>query len=90
MNNKSMMLYDNQKKSVFLAYLLGAFLGWLGVHLFYTENYLAGAIRLVCGLLSPVLGIFTIIFGLLMLYDLFATYFVVKDYNNKLIEKFAD
>lgn len=90
MNNKSVMLYDNQKKSVFLAYLLGAFFGWLGLHMFYLSDNIGGAGRLILGLLSLSYYPFTLLLGLVMLYDLFATYFAVKTYNANLIEKLSD
>jgi hypothetical protein len=89
MDNKSIMLYDNQKKSVFLAYLLGGLLGWLGLHLYYIRDNVGGTVRLGLWLLSLIHPAFIFLFGLAMLYDLFATYFAVKAYNKNLIEELS-
>ncbi|WP_234027261.1 TM2 domain-containing protein [Erythrobacter sp. KY5] len=46
-NLHKQMVFEENRKSTGVAYLLWLFLGWFGVHRFYTGNTKSGAIQLV-------------------------------------------
>ncbi len=79
------VLYNIQKKSTLVAYLLGAVLGGLGVHYFYAKRADLGAI--ILGLLLAALSFglaFTLIYYAAILFGVIHTYFVVQDTNRKI------
>ena len=76
--------YQMSKKSVPLAYLLGALLGGFGAHRFYLRDNTGGCCYLVLLVLSVVIPPF--IFGLMLffIFDFFYTYVMVNKFNDNL------
>ena len=86
-----MMRYDNEKKSVLLAYLLWFFLGWFGVHRMYLGSWVSGLIMLALNGISTAL-VFLLVgylgYALLVLWlllDLFLIPGMVRRRNEELI-----
>ena len=85
-----MMRYDNEKKSVGVAYLLWFFLGSLGVHRFYLGSWGTGLLILACTILAFVsLGLTGIVSGLILLWDLFTLPGKVARHNHRIIERLS-
>ena len=86
-----MMLYDANKKSVLVAYLLWFFFGALGAHRFYLKRTGSGLIMLVIFIATAVfsvvgLGFFgAIALAIWILVDAFLIPGIARDYNNRLI-----
>ena len=86
-----MMLYDANKKSAGVAYLLWLFLGFFGAHRFYTGRTGSGAAMLVVTLISYLLTF--ILIGYLPLTIIFLVWVVdafripgwIRDHNTRLI-----
>jgi TM2 domain-containing membrane protein YozV len=90
-----MLMYETQKKSVGVAYLLLIFLGWFGAHRFYLGHQGSAVALLVLTILSFI-GSFILIgiFGYLIVaawlfVDLFLTAGMVTEYNTKLLAGIA-
>jgi TM2 domain-containing membrane protein YozV len=86
-----MMMYETQKKSVGLAYVLLIFLGWFGAHRFYLGHQ-GSAIAIIVLTVLSFFGSFILIgfFGYFVVaawlfVDLFLTAGMVAEYNNKLL-----
>ena len=85
------MRYDANKKSIFVAYLLWFFLGWLGGHRFYLGQTGTGVAMLIITILSTILifvgigflGLLAI--GIWALVDAFLIPGMVRAQNNELI-----
>lgn len=90
-----MMLYETQKKSMGVAYLLLIFLGWFGVHRFYLGRQGSGIALIVLTILSffgsfILIGIFGyFVVAAWLFVDLFLTAGMVSEYNNKLLAGIA-
>jgi TM2 domain-containing membrane protein YozV len=90
---RGMMLYDAQKKSIGVAYLLWFFLGTLGGHRFYTGKIWTAIIQLlltIVGGCTAFLGVgFAIIgvVGLWVLIDAFLLPGIVRSHNLKLADR---
>jgi TM2 domain-containing membrane protein YozV len=90
-----MMMYETQKKSVGLAYVLLIFLGWFGAHRFYLGRTGSGiALIVLTGLsfvgsfiLIGLLGYFVVAAWLFV--DLFLTAGMVSEYNTRLLAGIA-
>lgn len=86
-----MMLYDANKKSAGVAYLLWLFLGFFGAHRFYTGRTGSGAAMLVVTLISYLLTF--VLIGYLPLAFIFLVWVVdafqipgwIRDHNTRLI-----
>lgn len=78
------MLYDKQKKSVFIAYLLGFFLWMFGVHCFYAKQNAHGVFRLVLGTVGLVVPELLIVATVVALIDGVLTYFLVEATNKRI------
>jgi len=63
---RALMLFEANKKSVVLAYLLWWFLGWLGGHRFYTGRYVTAVIALLLWVIGGILAYVAIGFLLLI------------------------
>ena len=87
---RAMMMYDAQKKSALIAYLLWWFLGTLGVHRFYLGRVGSGVAMLLLTVVSGVLTVILIGFvglavvGLWWLVDAFLIPGMVKGHNVRL------
>lgn len=92
---REMMLYDAQKKSVGVAYLLWLFLGTLGGHRFYVGRKATAIIQLlltIVGGCTAFIGIgFAIIgcVGLWVLIDAFLLPGIVRSFNLALASRLA-
>lgn len=87
MNNKQILverLYNQQKKSMLGAYLLGAFLGGLGVQYLYVKRLDLFSVTLGLFFLSFIAPIIVVFFFIWVLVGLVLTYIAVEDYNEKL------
>jgi TM2 domain-containing membrane protein YozV len=83
----NLMVYDANKKSTGVAYLLFFFLGGLGIHRFYAGYKGTGAAILVLTLLwIPTAGITAIVAGIWLLVDLFLIPSLVRKKNAALIQ----
>ena len=81
-----MMMYDANKKSTGLTYLLWFILGGFGVHRFYLGRPASGAAILIFTLLGFVTFFVTwIVSGIWLLVDLFLIPGMVRNKNNDLI-----
>jgi TM2 domain-containing membrane protein YozV len=92
-DSRAMMLYDANKKSAVLAYVLWFFFGGLGAHRFYLGRSRSGAAMLAVTLLSLLLSVVVIgVFGLFAvgiwaIVDAFLIPGMVQEHNNKLIHQ---
>jgi TM2 domain-containing membrane protein YozV len=82
---RSQMMYDAQRKSVGLGYVLWFFLGGLGVHRFYLGRTGSGVAQLLLGLLGW-LPLFAgwVVLGIWLLVDLFLIPSIATSENSKL------
>ena len=95
MNTKTLMQYDNRKKSKTTAYLLGALSMFipLAFHKFYLGHkdwaalYIVIFITYLLTLGSAIGLLFSLIYSVLMLVDVVKTSFDVDKHNNNLIEE---
>lgn len=77
------LLFDSRKKSTFVAYLLGAILGGLGLHRIYLKDYTYAGVILCLFLLSFAIPLAGVLHLILVLLDVFLTYSEVKGYNKR-------
>ena len=96
LDTKATMMFQAQKKSVFVAYLLYAFLGAVGIHLLYLKQWFRFIIlALAFGLAIDALIdhqyqtalVFWIVYGLSQTFDLLFLWSSVNRTNNRIIEK---
>jgi len=82
-----MMLYDANKRSAGIAYLLWFFVGFLGGHRFYLKRNGTAATLLILTLLLVIgIGAFGLAFaGLWLLVDVFLIPGMTQEYNDNLI-----
>lgn len=78
------MLYDKQKKSVFIAYLVGFFLWMFGLHCFYAHQNAHGVLRLILGVVGLIFPPMMVVAALVALFDGVFTYFLVQDANKRI------
>jgi TM2 domain-containing membrane protein YozV len=84
------MMYDANKRSVGVAYLLWFFLGWLGGHRFYAGKKLSGFMQLAlnviawCTLFIYIGTFFFAVLGIWVLIDAFLIPGWIRDTNTKL------
>lgn len=81
------ILFESRKKNMFIAYLLGCFLGGVSAHRLYLKHYHWACVvigLLLLSLIFPILGVLHLI---LVLVDFFLTYSLVKEYNKKVREE---
>ncbi|WP_087750806.1 TM2 domain-containing protein [Paraburkholderia caledonica] len=92
---REMMMYDAQKKSVGVAYLLWFFLGTLGAHRFYAGRTGTAIVQLlltIAGACTMLLGVgFFIVgcVGLWVLIDAFLLPGIIRSFNVTLANRFA-
>jgi TM2 domain-containing membrane protein YozV len=94
-NANATMLYDANKRSAGVAYLLWFFLGSLGAHRYYlgkTGTAVAMTLLCVIGLLTIFLGVGVFLLavaGIWALVDAFLIPGIVREFNTSLAMKFA-
>ena len=86
---KGLMMYEMNKKSMIVAYILGFLLGFTGIHAFYVQENGHGAFRLAVFLLSFLIPPLMAISILVYLMDSIWTWFWVDGYNKRLLELYA-
>ena len=90
-DNRVMMMYDVEKKSMVLAYLLWFFLGSFGAHRFYMGRIFSAIVMCVIFVISWILTVILIGFvGIVIIFvwwvvDGFLIYQWVKKFNLKLV-----
>jgi TM2 domain-containing membrane protein YozV len=90
---RSQMMFEANRKSVGVAYLLWFFVGWLGAHRFYLGQTGTGVAQLLLTLIGAVLAVVIIgffllaIVGVWLLVDLFLIPGMVQNHNMQLIER---
>ena len=87
LTNAELLTHKALSKSKPVAYLLGAFLGVLGVHRFYCEEYVGASIYLALFAMSLAIPFMSIVLGVFLLVDLFATWGLVDNYNKDVAEQ---
>ncbi|MCA0977357.1 TM2 domain-containing protein [Qipengyuania flava] len=88
---RAQMMYDANRKSTGVAYLLAIFLGGLGAHRFYLGYPGTAAVQLVLWVLGwPTAGLFWIPLGIWILIDLFLIPGMARQKNMAIAEKFAE
>lgn len=82
---RSQMMYDAQRKSIGLSYVLWFFLGGLGVHRFYLGRTGSGVAQLLLGLLGW-LPLFAgwLVLGVWLLVDIFLIPSIATSENSRL------
>jgi len=85
-NLQKELVFENNRKSKGIAYLLWLFLGWLGAHRFYAGETKTGAIQLVMTLSA--IGVPFMLVWLLI--DLFLIPGMVNDHNLELLRALND
>ena len=91
MSDKKMMQYQENKKQLWVAYILWFFLGGVGAHRFYLERNGSAVVMLVLtiiGILLSVVGIGFIVLLVPLIWELIDAVLIpgmVSDYNNRLI-----
>lgn len=89
-NARAQMMYDANRKSTGVAYLLCIFLGGFGAHRFYLGQTGTGVAQLILGLLGWVTFFFTWIpLGIWLIVDLFLIPGIARGENMALADKFA-
>ena len=92
-SSQAMMMYDANKKSMGVAYLLAIFLGGLGIHRFYLGSTTLAVVQLVLtiagfALTLAIVGWFMLAaVGIWVIVDLFLIPGLVNQHNNQLIKK---
>ena len=91
--SRQMMMYDAQKKSVGVAFILWFFLGYLGAHRFYAGKTFTAISQFVLTLLGGVLAmvgvgfVFLGIVGIWLIVDIFLLPGIIRSYNVSLVGK---
>jgi TM2 domain-containing membrane protein YozV len=91
----TMMQYDNNKKSVGVAYLLWFFLGFLGVHRFYLGKVGTGVVILILTILGWALSLVGVgivllgVVGIWWIVDAFLIPGIARSKNNELIAQLS-
>tara|TARA_Y100001001_G_C7839467_1_gene250082 strand:+ start:149 stop:448 length:300 start_codon:yes stop_codon:yes gene_type:complete len=89
-NARAHMMYDANRKSTGVAYLLCIFLGGFGAHRFYLGRTGTGAVQLVLWLLGwATLFIAWIPLGIWIIVDLFLIPGMARNENMSLADKFS-
>jgi len=87
---RAQMMYDANKKSQGVAYLLCLFFGGFGAHRFYLGSTGTGAAQLALWILGWVTFFVTWIpLGIWIIVDLFLIPGIARDHNMKLADSFA-
>jgi TM2 domain-containing membrane protein YozV len=92
-DTQTLMLFEANKKSAGVAYLLWLFFGGIGAHRFYAGKIKTGAVILlltVLGIATAFIGvglIFIVVVGLWVLIDAFLIPGWIRNYNTNLITK---
>lgn len=62
------MMFEAHRKSVFVAYILWFFVGWLSIHRFYLRHWVSGFAQMALGIFGPfyMIGGTGLIFGILV------------------------
>ncbi|MBX7534458.1 TM2 domain-containing protein [Qipengyuania sp. GH1] len=90
-NARAQMMYDANRRSTGVAYLLAIFLGGLGAHRFYLGYPGTGAVQLVLWVLGwPTAGLFWIPLGIWILIDLFLIPGMARKKNMEIADKFGE
>lgn len=90
---RQMMMYDAQKKSIVLAFLLWFFLGYLGAHRFYAGKTISAIVQLVLSLIGGALAFVGIGFvllgvvGIWLFIDIFLLPGMIRNHNVSLISR---
>lgn len=85
--SRNMMMYDAQKKSLVVAFLLWFFLGYLGAHRFYAGKTLTAIVQLVLSLIGAALSVAGIGFvvlgvvGIWLFIDIFLLPGLIRNHN---------
>lgn len=90
MNTKQLALYELNKKSTGVAYLLGFLFGAIGLHAWYVgeeTHFVFRALVFVIGLFVPPVMVVSVI---IYFVDFFLTYGWVKEYNKKMLEVYGE
>ena len=87
---RAQMMYDANKKSQGVAYLLCFFLGGFGAHRFYLGSSGVGAIQLILWVLGWLtFFVAWIPLGIWIFIDLFLIPGIARDYNMRLADRFS-
>lgn len=87
---RAQMMYDANKKSAGVTYLLCLFLGGVGAHRFYVGRTASAVGQLVLWLLGWVtLFLMWIPLGIWLIVDLFLIPGIIREENMKIVDKFA-
>jgi hypothetical protein len=90
MNTKQLALYELNKKSTGVAYVLGFLFGGLGIHCWYLSqetHFVFRALVFVIGLFVPPV---MVVSAIIYIADFFLTYGWVKEYNKKMLEVYGE
>lgn len=85
LSEKELLQYNSMKKSKLVAYLIGAFFGWIGLHRLYLEDYTMFWVFVGLFVMSWVFPVLVFALGLLQLIDFICTYFVCNTYNQNIL-----
>ena len=89
-NARAQMMYDANKKSVGVAYLLFIFFGGLGAHRFYLGQTGSAVVQLILGVLGLVTFFITWIpLSIWLIVDLFLIPGIAREYNMKMADRFS-
>jgi TM2 domain-containing membrane protein YozV len=81
------IMYNRTKKSMLIAYLLGAILGSFGLHWFYLGKHEYGAVSLGLLFLAMVIPASSVLMVIWTLAAVVYTYFVVNQVNAEILEE---
>lgn len=93
--SRQMMMYDAQKKSVVIAFLLWFFLGYLGAHRFYAGKPLSAIVQLVLSLIGAALtfaGVGFVLLGVVGIWlfiDIFLLPGLIRNHNVALVSRLS-
>ncbi|SAL87375.1 TM2 domain protein [Caballeronia arvi] len=93
--SRQMMMYDAQKKSLVVAFLLWFFLGYLGAHRFYAGKTLSGILQLVMSLIGAALtfaGVGFVLLGVVGIWlfvDIFLLPGLIRNHNVALVSRLS-
>jgi TM2 domain-containing membrane protein YozV len=93
--SRQMMMYDAQKKSVVVAFLLWFFLGYLGAHRFYAGKTVSAIVQLVLSLIGAALtfaGVGFVLLGVVGIWlfiDIFLLPGLIRNHNLALVSRLS-
>jgi TM2 domain-containing membrane protein YozV len=83
LERQQMLAYEENRKSLGIAYVFLFLFGWLGGHKFYLAHYFAVAFYVIMFITGFIFGFPWVILGICVIVDIFILNLHIKEYNRK-------